>query len=42
VAGRRGTEISLLELDGRDPRLSTMVKLADSLHVSVSELLSGL
>jgi transcriptional regulator with XRE-family HTH domain len=32
------TEISLLERGGREPRLETLVKLADSLEVDLGEL----
>jgi len=35
------TEVSLLER-GRDPRLSTMVRLARALEVSVSDLVRGI
>ncbi|HET6494687.1 MAG TPA: helix-turn-helix transcriptional regulator [Thermoleophilia bacterium] len=33
------TEISLLERAGRDPRLSTLVKVAAALEVSLADLL---
>lgn len=36
------TEISLLERQGRDPRLSTVIRLANGLGVSASELLKGI
>lgn len=36
------TEISLLERAGREPRLSTIVKLAGSLDTTVAELCSGI
>lgn len=36
------TEISLLERAGREPRLSTIVKLAGALETSVGELASGI
>jgi transcriptional regulator with XRE-family HTH domain len=35
------TEISLLERAGRDPRLSTLTRLARGLGVPVSDLLRG-
>jgi transcriptional regulator with XRE-family HTH domain len=35
------TEISLLERAGREPRLSTIVKLARALRVEPAELLDG-
>jgi len=36
------TEISLLERGGRDPRLSTIVRLAHGLKVRASDLLDGI
>ncbi len=36
------TEISLLERAGREPRLSTIVKLAGSLETTVAELAEGI
>lgn len=36
------TEISLLERGQREPRLSTIVKLADALSVPLEELLVGI
>lgn len=36
------TEISLLERAGREPRLSTLVRLARALDVSLGELLEGI
>lgn len=36
------TEISLLERAARDPRLSTMVKIAHGLGVPPSDLLDGI
>jgi transcriptional regulator with XRE-family HTH domain len=36
------TEISLLERAGRDPRLSTLVRLARALDVSLGALLHGI
>jgi transcriptional regulator with XRE-family HTH domain len=35
------TEISLLERAGRDPRLSTIVRLARALKITPAELLEG-
>jgi transcriptional regulator with XRE-family HTH domain len=35
------TEVSLLERAGRDPRLSTIVKLANALGVSPAALIRG-
>jgi len=35
------TEISLLERGGREPRLGTIIKLADALGVTPEELCSG-
>jgi transcriptional regulator with XRE-family HTH domain len=39
--GLHRTEISLLERQGREPRLGTLVKLADSLEVPVESLCAG-
>ena len=36
------TEISLLERGAREPRLSTIVRLARALHVSPADLLDGI
>ena len=36
------TEVSLLERGARDPRLSTVVRLARGLGISVAELVDGL
>ena len=36
------TEISLLERAGREPRLSTIVKLAGSLETTAAELCDGI
>ena len=36
------TEISLLERGGREPRLSTIVKLASALDVTPEELCAGI
>ena len=41
LCGLHRTEISLLERGERDPRLSTVVRLARGLGVSVGELLDG-
>lgn len=35
------TEISLLERGGREPRLSTLVRLSRALGTTISELLRG-
>jgi transcriptional regulator with XRE-family HTH domain len=36
------TEISLLERAGRDPRLTTIVRLAHALQVTAADLLAGI
>ncbi len=36
------TEISLLERAGREPRLTTIVKLARALKISACDLLAGI
>jgi transcriptional regulator with XRE-family HTH domain len=36
------TEISLLERGGREPRLGTLLKLAEALDVSTAELSAGI
>lgn len=36
------TEISLLERAGRDPRLSTIVKISRALEIEPSELIRGI
>lgn len=41
ASGLHRTEVSLLERAGREPRLSTIVRLADALGVSPSELVKG-
>jgi transcriptional regulator with XRE-family HTH domain len=41
-AGIHRTEISLLERAGREPRLGTIVKLADALRVSPSDMLADI
>ena len=40
--GMHRTEISLLERAGREPRLSTILKLASALGVKASRLLAGI
>jgi transcriptional regulator with XRE-family HTH domain len=42
AAGLHRTEVSLLERGGRDPRLSTVVRMARALGVPSSRLLRGL
>ncbi len=42
AAGLHFSEISLLERGGRDPRLSTIVKLARGLGVTPKALLDGI
>ena len=42
ACGLHRTEISLLERSGRDPRLSTIVRLARALGVRPSDLLDGI
>lgn len=41
ACGLHRTEISLLERAAREPRLSTMVKIARALRVELTELLAG-
>ena len=41
ACGLHRTEISLLERAGRDPRLSTIVRVARALKVAPAELLAG-
>lgn len=41
ASGLHRTEVSLLERAGREPRLSTIVRLADALGVSPCELVKG-
>jgi transcriptional regulator with XRE-family HTH domain len=41
-AGLHRTEISLLEVGGRLPRIDTLVKLAGALGIEPSELLDGI
>lgn len=45
IADRCGihrTEVSLLERAGREPRLGTLIKLADGLGTTIAELCKGL
>jgi len=42
ASGLHRTEVSLLERGGRDPRLSTVVRVADALGVPPPALLAGL
>lgn len=42
LADLHRTEISLLERAGRDPRLATILRLAQALEVPVSRLLKGI
>ena len=42
VCGLHRTEISLLERAGRDPRLSTIVKVARALRVPPASLFDGI
>ena len=42
ACGLHRTEISLLERAGREPRLSTIVKVARALHVPPASLLDGI
>jgi transcriptional regulator with XRE-family HTH domain len=42
AAGLHRTEISLLERAVREPRLSTIVRLARALEVKAAELLKGI
>ena len=42
IAGMHASEVSRLERGLRDPRLSTIVRLARALDVDVSELLEGI
>jgi transcriptional regulator with XRE-family HTH domain len=42
ACGLHRTEISLLERAAREPRLSTIVRLARALEVSPAELLDGI
>ena len=41
LAGLHFSEISLLERGGRDPRLSTIAKLAHALKIPAAQLLDG-
>jgi transcriptional regulator with XRE-family HTH domain len=42
AAGLHRTEISLLELGGREPRLGTIIRLARGLRIEPGELLGGI
>jgi len=42
AAGLHRTEISLLERAGRDPRLSTITRLARALEIKAATLLNGI
>lgn len=42
ACGLHRTEVSLLERGGREPRLSTIVRLARALKVRPAELLRGI
>lgn len=42
VCGLHRTEVSLLERGGREPRLSTIVKLARALKIPPGSLLDGI
>ena len=42
LCGLHRTEISLLERAGREPRLTTVVRLARALKVEPAELLEGI
>ena len=42
LTGLHRTEISLLERAGRDPRLSTLVRLARALELTPADLLNGI
>jgi transcriptional regulator with XRE-family HTH domain len=42
LAGLHRTEISLLERSGREPRLRTLLKLADALEIDLETLRSGI
>ena len=42
ICGLHRTEISLLERAEREPRLSTIVRLAHGLNVKPAQLLSGI
>jgi len=41
LAGMHGSEISRLERGERDPRLSTMVRIARALEIPAQDLLRG-
>lgn len=42
AAGLHRTEISLIERGKREPRLSTILKLADALQIEASQLIAGI
>jgi transcriptional regulator with XRE-family HTH domain len=42
ASGLHRTEVSLLERGGREPRLSTIVRLARALRVEAAALLDGI
>lgn len=42
ITGLHRTEISLLERGGREPRLSTVIKCAGALSLTVDQFLSGI
>jgi transcriptional regulator with XRE-family HTH domain len=42
AAGLHRTEISLLELGGREPRLGTIVRLARGLGIDAAQLVRGI
>jgi transcriptional regulator with XRE-family HTH domain len=42
IAGLHRTEVSMLERGLREPRLSTIVKLADALSIPLEKLLVGI
>jgi transcriptional regulator with XRE-family HTH domain len=42
ASGLHRTEVSLLERAGRDPRLSTIVRLAHALDIEPATLLEGI
>lgn len=42
ACGLHRTEVSLLERGGREPRLTTLVRLARGLEISPADLLDGI
>lgn len=42
ASGLHRTEVSLLEREGREPRLSTIVRLARALKIEPTDLLKGI